>query len=163
MNLRKILLAVAIAAIIPLAASAEDPTTSPAPSTPSQGPISSTTAPGQPGSSPATSGQTSRPSTTPPGQGSPSRGGLPNNPAAAGAGGSFTSMDTNGDKRLSKSEVAADESLSRDFMTSDKNRDGYLDHSEYAARSRAAPDSARRPDTGSNPHSNNTNPTEGRR
>jgi hypothetical protein len=215
MNLRKTLLAGVIAAFIPLAASAQDPTTQSEPgmssSSTNQGSFKTADTDGDgrisrseassdktmgrqfpkwdrngdgyldgteygarsrdanasshlsPDSTSSSQSETSSPSTTPPGQGSPSRGGLPNNSAAAGMGGSFTTLDTNGDKRLSKSEVAADESLSRDFVSTDKNADGYLDNSEYSGRSRTAPTSQTRGNPGSNPDSNNTNPAEGQR
>ena len=57
--------------------------------------------------------------------------------------GSFSSMDSNGDGRLSRSEAASDPALSGAFSRADRNSDGYLDDSEYRMRNRGGSDSDR--------------------
>jgi len=45
--------------------------------------------------------------------------------------GSFDSLDTNKDGRISMPEASADPKLVESFSTADKNGDGYLDNAEY--------------------------------
>jgi hypothetical protein len=49
----------------------------------------------------------------------------------AGQSGTFESLDTNKDGRISLPEASADAKLVETFSTTDKNGDGYLDNSEY--------------------------------
>lgn len=49
----------------------------------------------------------------------------------AGQSGTFETLDSNGDGRISMPEAAADASLVESFSTADKNGDGYLDNDEY--------------------------------
>ena len=49
----------------------------------------------------------------------------------------FDSLDKNGDAQLSKTEAAADKSLSDSFAAADTNGDGYLSKSEFTARSKS--------------------------
>lgn len=46
----------------------------------------------------------------------------------------FESLDKNADSQISKTEAAADQSLSDSFASADTNGDGYLSKSEYMAR-----------------------------
>jgi hypothetical protein len=50
----------------------------------------------------------------------------------AGQSGSFDSLDSNKDGRISMPEASADPKLVEQFSSADKNGDGYLDNSEYA-------------------------------
>ncbi len=52
----------------------------------------------------------------------------------AGQSGTFESLDTNKDGRISLPEASADAKLVETFSTTDKNGDGYLDNSEYDSR-----------------------------
>jgi hypothetical protein len=45
----------------------------------------------------------------------------------------FESLDKNGDSQLSKTEAAADKTLSNSFAAADTNGDGYLSKSEFMA------------------------------
>jgi hypothetical protein len=49
----------------------------------------------------------------------------------AGQSGSFDSLDSNKDGRISLPEASADPKLVEKFSSVDKNGDGYLDNSEY--------------------------------
>lgn len=49
----------------------------------------------------------------------------------AGQSGSFESLDSNKDGRISMPEASADPKLVEKFSKADKNGDGYLDNSEY--------------------------------
>jgi hypothetical protein len=49
----------------------------------------------------------------------------------AGQSGTFESLDTNKDGRISMPEASADPKLVESFSTADKNGDGYLDNAEY--------------------------------
>jgi len=49
------------------------------------------------------------------------------------AGSVFESLDKNADQQLSKSEAAANPSLSDQFAAIDTNGDGYISKSEFAA------------------------------
>jgi hypothetical protein len=49
----------------------------------------------------------------------------------------FDSLDKNGDAQISKSEAAADKSLSDSFAKADTNGDGYLSKSEFMARTKS--------------------------
>jgi hypothetical protein len=49
----------------------------------------------------------------------------------AGQSGSFDSLDSNKDGRISMPEASADPKLVEQFSSADKNGDGYLDNSEY--------------------------------
>jgi hypothetical protein len=49
----------------------------------------------------------------------------------AGQSGSFESLDSNKDGRISLPEASADPKLVEQFSSADKNGDGYLDNSEY--------------------------------
>jgi len=53
--------------------------------------------------------------------------------------GTFTSLDTNGDGRISRSEASGDDSLSGNFAKADRNGDGYIDASEYGRQSSSSP------------------------
>lgn len=44
----------------------------------------------------------------------------------------FTALDSNGDGRISSSEATSDSKIV--FSTADRNKDGYLDSSEYSHR-----------------------------
>jgi Ca2+-binding EF-hand superfamily protein len=52
----------------------------------------------------------------------------------AGQSGSFESLDSNKDGRISMPEASADPKLVEGFSTADKNGDGYLDNAEYDKR-----------------------------
>jgi len=56
--------------------------------------------------------------------------------------GSFRSMDTDGDGRISRSEASSDSSLGQGFSKADKNGDGYLDNDEYMSRDRGSSSSS---------------------
>jgi len=45
----------------------------------------------------------------------------------------FESLDKNGDSQISKTEAAADKTLSNSFAAADTNGDGYLSKSEFVA------------------------------
>jgi hypothetical protein len=49
----------------------------------------------------------------------------------AGQSGSFETLDSNKDGRISMPEASADPKLVEGFSTADKNGDGYLDNSEF--------------------------------
>jgi len=57
----------------------------------------------------------------------------------AGQSGSFDTLDTNKDGRISMPEAAADPKLVEIFSAADKNGDGYLDKTEYANSTKAPP------------------------
>ena len=50
---------------------------------------------------------------------------------SAGHGGSFDTLDSNKDGRISMPEASADPQLVETFSTADKNGDGYLDNAEF--------------------------------
>lgn len=54
----------------------------------------------------------------------------------AGHSGSFDTLDTNKDGRISMPEASADPRLVESFSTTDKNGDGYLDNAEFDQRVR---------------------------
>jgi Spy/CpxP family protein refolding chaperone len=54
-------------------------------------------------------------------------------PKDAGAHGTFKSMDTDADGRISRTEASADQKLGNVFSQADANGDGYLDNAEYDA------------------------------
>jgi Ca2+-binding EF-hand superfamily protein len=58
--------------------------------------------------------------------------------------GTFSSIDEDGDGRISRTEAASssDDALGRGFSQADSNGDGYVDNDEYA-RSRNSPGPAR--------------------
>jgi hypothetical protein len=58
-------------------------------------------------------------------------------PTPAGQSGSFETLDTNKDGRISMPEASADPRLVETFSTSDKNGDGYLDNAEFDERTEA--------------------------
>lgn len=49
----------------------------------------------------------------------------------------FESLDKNADTQLSKTEAAADKTLSDSFAAADTNGDGYLSKTEYTARTKS--------------------------
>jgi hypothetical protein len=49
----------------------------------------------------------------------------------------FDSLDKNGDAQISKTEAAADKSLTDSFAKADTNGDGFLSKSEYTARTKS--------------------------
>jgi hypothetical protein len=49
----------------------------------------------------------------------------------AGQSGSFETLDSNKDGRISMPEASADAKLVEEFASADKNGDGYLDNSEF--------------------------------
>lgn len=49
----------------------------------------------------------------------------------------FDSLDKNGDAQISKTEAAADKSLTDSFAKTDTNGDGYLSKSEFTARTKS--------------------------
>lgn len=49
----------------------------------------------------------------------------------------FESLDKNADQKLSRSEVAADQKLAKDFSKADKNSDGFLSRDEFNAYNKA--------------------------
>lgn len=57
----------------------------------------------------------------------------------AGQSGSFDTLDSNKDGRISMPEAAADPKLVEIFSAADKNGDGYLDRTEYANSTQAPP------------------------
>ncbi len=57
----------------------------------------------------------------------------------AGQSGSFDTLDSNKDGRISMPEASADPKLVEGFSTADKNGDGYLDSAEYSSTSTARP------------------------
>ncbi len=52
----------------------------------------------------------------------------------AGQSGSFDTLDSNKDGRISMPEASADPKLVETFSTTDKNGDGYLDNAEFDSR-----------------------------
>jgi hypothetical protein len=52
----------------------------------------------------------------------------------AGQSGSFETLDSNKDGRISMPEASADPKLVEGFSLADKNGDGYLDNAEYDKR-----------------------------
>jgi opacity protein-like surface antigen len=52
----------------------------------------------------------------------------------AGQSGSFDTLDSNKDGRISMPEASADPKLVESFSSADKNGDGYLDNAEYDNR-----------------------------
>lgn len=52
----------------------------------------------------------------------------------AGQSGTFETLDTNKDGRISMPEASADPSLVETFSTADKDGDGYLDNAEFDDR-----------------------------
>jgi Ca2+-binding EF-hand superfamily protein len=52
----------------------------------------------------------------------------------AGQSGSFDTLDSNKDGRISMPEASADPKLVESFSSTDKNGDGYLDNAEYDNR-----------------------------
>jgi hypothetical protein len=56
---------------------------------------------------------------------------------AGASGGSFDTLDSNKDGRISMPEASADPKLVESFSTADKNGDGYLDNSEFDGRARS--------------------------
>jgi len=52
----------------------------------------------------------------------------------AGQSGSFETLDTNKDGRISLPEASVDPKLVESFSRTDKNGDGYLDNAEYDER-----------------------------
>jgi EF hand len=54
----------------------------------------------------------------------------------AGQSGSFDTLDSNKDGRISMPEASADPKLVEGFSSADKNGDGYLDNSEFDNRTR---------------------------
>ena len=54
----------------------------------------------------------------------------------AGHSGSFESLDSNKDGRISMPEASVDPKLVETFSTTDKNGDGYLDNAEYDSRTK---------------------------
>ena len=57
---------------------------------------------------------------------------LPDPAVPAGQSGSFETLDSNKDSRISMPEASADPKLVENFAAADKNGDGYLDATEYA-------------------------------
>jgi EF hand domain-containing protein len=57
----------------------------------------------------------------------------------AGQTGTFDTLDSNKDGRISMPEASADPKLVEGFSTADKNGDGYLDSSEYENNASAPP------------------------
>jgi hypothetical protein len=55
----------------------------------------------------------------------------------AGQSGSFDTLDSNKDGRISMPEASADPKLVETFSATDKNGDGYLDNSEFDKREKA--------------------------
>ena len=54
----------------------------------------------------------------------------------AGQSGSFETLDSNKDGRISMPEASADPMLVETFSTADKNGDGYLDNDEFDSRTK---------------------------
>jgi Ca2+-binding EF-hand superfamily protein len=48
----------------------------------------------------------------------------------------FESLDKNSDQQISKTEAASDQTLSDSFAAADANGDGYLNKSEFVARTK---------------------------
>ena len=66
--------------------------------------------------------------TTPPEQGSPTQ-----HPAQGAQGGvSFESLDTDSDGRISKTEAAVNDHVTKDFARYDKNGNGYIEKEEVS-------------------------------
>ena len=55
---------------------------------------------------------------------------------AAGQTGTFESLDTNKDGRISMPEASVDPALVENFSKADRNGDGYLDKAEFDGRPR---------------------------
>jgi hypothetical protein len=55
----------------------------------------------------------------------------------AGESGTFATLDSNKDGRISMPEASADAKLVEEFASADKNGDGYLDNSEYDKTTRS--------------------------
>jgi hypothetical protein len=75
---------------------------------------------------------------------------------------SFKTVDTDGDGRISRIEASSDKMLGKQFNRWDKNADGYLDSTEYGARSRdpgASPGADATPGPSSNTAPDQTSPT----
>jgi hypothetical protein len=49
----------------------------------------------------------------------------------------FESLDKNADQQISKTEAASDKTLADSFASADANGDGYLNKSEYVARTKS--------------------------
>lgn len=49
----------------------------------------------------------------------------------------FNSLDKNADQQISRTEAAADKALSDNFASIDTNGDGYINKSEFAARTKS--------------------------
>jgi Ca2+-binding EF-hand superfamily protein len=49
----------------------------------------------------------------------------------------FEALDKNADQQISKTEAASDKALADSFASADANGDGYLNKSEYAARTKS--------------------------
>ncbi len=56
---------------------------------------------------------------------------------ATSATAAFEALDKNADQQISKAEAASDKSLSDSFAAADANGDGYLNKSEYVARTKS--------------------------
>jgi Ca2+-binding EF-hand superfamily protein len=54
----------------------------------------------------------------------------------------FSTLDVNGDGRISVNEAAVDAQFSDRFATADMNRDGYVDEQEYTHAAASAPPKA---------------------
>ena len=54
----------------------------------------------------------------------------------AGQSGSFDTLDTNRDGRISMPEASVDPKLVEAFSTTDRNGDGYLDNEEFDSRTK---------------------------
>ena len=71
---------------------------------------------------------------------------------------SFKDLDTNGDGKLSQSEISAQKALAADFSKADVNGDGKLSQSEYNAWTSAHPTSPM-PSSSTSPSSSSPNST----
>jgi hypothetical protein len=56
------------------------------------------------------------------------------NQSSSASQGTFSSMDTNQDGRISRTEASTDSELGKSFSQADKNGDGYLDNTEWSGR-----------------------------
>ena len=73
--------------------------------------------------------------TTPPEQGPPTQ-----HPAEGGQSGvSFESLDSNMDGRISKTEAAANDHVSKEFARYDKNANGYIEKEEVSPPAESTP------------------------
>ena len=84
--------------------------------------------------------QTPPPAQTPPTEAAtPPDQGPPTQHPATGGGVSFESLDTDGDGRISKTEAATNDRVTKDFSRYDKNGNGYIEKEEVSPPAESVP------------------------